>query len=378
MTGKNWTCSFVAIIIGVLLFIGGTNYFVDPFGYFTNKDGEYHPYSNTDGSYTRYIKAQYIANHPDDFDAYIVGGSKVGAISTESLSEMDGYHYYNMWLLSGNFREYELYISFILEHTSAKKIILHISGPEVRRFNREFYGDIYVTPAIVTGKSTLLESLEFLGKNLKTSLEVLRNRWSTKEDTKYYDLETGEINLNKYYDLMAQNRNSYFKNRVMQQYDQRLQQLFYVDRMNNASKSSLDAMKRIKLACQEKGVELVVIIGANAITELYEYEGESYWNYLEQIYSIFDGVWDFSGYNSVSMNPYNFYNESHYNGYVADKMLKIISGRDTADDFGEFVTAENAYEHLEKRKEAYYTLKEEFDATGTIDLSQYSYEERVQ
>ncbi|RAZ52279.1 hypothetical protein DK853_46385, partial [Klebsiella oxytoca] len=72
-------------------------------------------------------KAEHIKYHADDYDAYLVGGSKAGAIRSSKLSELDGLRYYNCWLLSGNFEDYYSYSKYIIETAHPKKLLLHIS-----------------------------------------------------------------------------------------------------------------------------------------------------------------------------------------------------------------------------------------------------------
>ena len=88
MTTKKWTIGFVFLIILSLLFIAGANYCIDPYGYFSAQKGE--NYSMDEEDYLREQKAEHIKYHAGDYDAYLVGGSKAGAIHSDKLSEIDG------------------------------------------------------------------------------------------------------------------------------------------------------------------------------------------------------------------------------------------------------------------------------------------------
>lgn len=376
MSGKKWTLSFLSIIIGVLVVIAGLNYFVDPFGYFRFRGGDY--YELGEDYYTRYLKAQHINNFPEEYDGYVLGGSKAGGLLTETLSNVEGLDYYSCWQLLGNFREYELYGNFILEHTNAKKILLHLSSFEINCFDREYRGDMYVTPAIISGRSEAAETVEFLFKNAKTALTHL---WDTRvegnvEDP-YPDMETGERNLEKYYTQFAQDPTKYINAHVLDDFNKNLKRLFKKKKDLDAYQDNLQALKNLKKACEKKGVELQVVIGSTFVGELYRYEGEEYWDYLRDLVQITD-VWDFSGYNDVNFNPYNFYNELHYNYEVGNLIIKTINGKESRQGFGVYLTNDNIYEYLQKRRQTYYSLKEEYEQTGTIALGAYEDDSRIQ
>lgn len=63
MSAKKWTILFVCLILFCLLFIAGTNFFVDPYGYFGAQNGE--NYTMDENDYLREQKAQHIRQHAD-------------------------------------------------------------------------------------------------------------------------------------------------------------------------------------------------------------------------------------------------------------------------------------------------------------------------
>ncbi len=62
--------------------------------------------------------------------------------------------------------------------------------------------------------------------------------------------------------------------------------------------------------------------------------------------------YDFSGFNSVTMDPMNYYEESHYRYRVGDMIIARIFGGKAKlpDDFGVMVTRQNICGHLENQK----------------------------
>ena len=63
--------------------------------------------------------------------------------------------------------------------------------------------------------------------------------------------------------------------------------------------------------------------------------------------------YDFSGFNSVTTNPVNYYEEVHYRYRVGDMIIERIFGGSVAalpEDFGSLVTKHSIGQHLEKQK----------------------------
>jgi hypothetical protein len=64
--------------------------------------------------------------------------------------------------------------------------------------------------------------------------------------------------------------------------------------------------------------------------------------------------YDFSGFNSVTSNPVNYYEEVHYRYRVGNMIIARIFGVDVTGlpkDFGSLVTKENVRRHLKKQKQ---------------------------
>jgi hypothetical protein len=190
--------------------------------------------------------------------------------------------------------------------------------------------------------------------------------------------EDGLRNIEYRYRRLLADPEGYISTAVLHDYEDHLHRLFKVTPKNAAINESLDYMKQIKKLCNDAGVELQVCIGASFINEIYEYEAKTYWAYLVQIIDIFGEVWDFSGYNDVNFNPYNFYNESHYNYEVGDLMIKTMAnGSPIVEGFGQLINPDNRYDWVKQRREDYIKYKNIYRETGTIDLSKYTYENRV-
>lgn len=369
MNAKKWTIGFVFLILLCLLFIAGVNFFVDPYGYFGARKGE--NYSMDEEDYLREQKAEHIKYHVDDYDAYLVGGSKAGAIHSDKLSEIDGYRYYNCWLLSGNFEDYYNYSKYIIETAHPKKILLHISTSEIAQFDREAKGDIYEVPAVISGKSKTAEIFKFLFKNLSVSYDTITNT-----EPVYTVLPTGERNLTKYYNFYNSHhdKNDYYNYLMKAQVDP------YLPRLTKGTKdkadlvnSNLDYLKKIKSLCDKNGVELQVFLGSLFIGEMVGYEGNSFYNWLTQMVEVTGGLWCFNNYNDLVYNPFNYYNARHYYFEMGDLMIDRMSGKAQGhDDFGVYLTPENVGAEIALRKEKTDEIRDYYKKTGTIPLSDFN------
>lgn len=368
MSTKKWTLWFVFLIVLCLVFIAGANFIVDPYGYFAARKGE--NYEMDEEDYLREQKAEHIKYHADEYDAYLVGGSKAGAIHSDKLSEIDGYRYYNCWLLSGNFEDYYNYSKYIIETAHPKKILLHISTSEIAQFDREAKGDIYELPAVMSGESKTAEVFQFLFKNLSVSWETITN-----QETFYPVTKTGERNLTKYYSYYRdhRDRDEYYNYLMKKQVDP------YLPRLINGTKdktdlvnSNLNYLKQIKKLCDKNGVELQVFLSTLFIGEMVGYEGNSFYNWLSQMVEITGGLWCFNNYNELVYNPFNYYNARHYYYELGDLMIERMSGKaDSHSDFGIYLTRENISEEIARRKKETDKIRDYYKTTGTIPLSDY-------
>ena len=75
---------------------------------------------------------------------------------------------------------------------------------------------------------------------------------------------------------------------------------------------SSTCLRNIKAACDAKAVELQVVFGPSFVSEMAVFDGPEFWNFYGEVVKTVGNVWDFSDYNDISLNPYNFYNYGHF------------------------------------------------------------------
>ena len=363
MTAKKWSISFVIIIIIILLGIAILNVIVDPYDYFDGIDGIN---SNIhDNSYIRVFKANHIKKFGNNYDAYLIGGSKGGCYQSEKLKELDGYNYYNTFITCGNFEEYYIFSKFIIENTNAKKIILNLSGFECLFDVRT--GLKQETPAILTGKSEVAEFISFLFKNPKLSIDEIRHSSATDRQN-----DDGSRNLATYYKNRSENPEKYVNEKVIYDLDKDLKMMFekFSTRTFSSFPNDINYLRKIVNLCKENNVELLVINSPTPLTSRQDFESEVYINFLAQVAQVTD-FWDFTSYNDINLNPYNFYDDAHAFYEVNELVIDTIKGTKSYEGFGKYVTKDNVYEYLQERRTDFYKLQKEYEETGTVKLGGY-------
>lgn len=353
LKAKKWVFSFVAMILVCLIAIMSLNYFVDPYGYFACQNGEGYDLDYYD--YLREQKAQHIKHFSDQYDAYLIGGSKAGAVRTEKLKEMDGYDYYNCWLLSGNFPDYLEYVRYVCENTDAKKILLQISTSELFDLERSDKGTVYVAPASVTGNSKTAEVVSMLMKNPSVAWEEMTTKtephknWQTGErDLEYYyDVQRPAVASGVWYYNMFKSTYKYFEyfNKDVKGFDEK-------------KDASIQILKEIKEICDSHGVEIQVYFASLYSAQMIQYECDTFYDFMEEVVMIFGDVWNFNTYNEVALCPYNYYNPAHFFYEVGDLMVDTMAGKECKyEGFGEVLTRETIGSVIAKRKESFEEWK---------------------
>ena len=363
MTTKKWCISFVCIILAALLFIMSVNYFYDPYGYFRSQSGDCYDLDEND--YLREQKAEHIKHFSDQYDAYLIGGSKAGALRTDKLKELDGYNYYNCWVLSGNFQDYEAYTKYIVEHTKAKKVLLQISTSEIKQFDRESRGAIYETPAMLSGSSKTEEVFQFFFKNLKVSFEEFFDK-----SEKYPCMATGERNLTKYYNYFNENKGTdeYYNFLMKKKVDEFYK---YIEKgtpdRSSVVSQCVASIKRMKKMCDKKGVEFQIFFGSVFAGQMIGYEGDSFYEFLREVVQVGENVWCFNTFNDVALNIYNYYDISHYYYEVGDLMIDTMAGKSTSHNgFGILLTPDNVDSEIEHRRTELAQWKAYYEANDTL------------
>mgnify|MGYP007102060527 FL=1 len=83
------------------------------------------------------LKAEYIhtSEQTNLYNAFVIGGSKAGAIDTNQLNDATGEEFYNCWVSAMCFEDYEACLEYFWEESKGqmKEILLHLSSHTAER-----------------------------------------------------------------------------------------------------------------------------------------------------------------------------------------------------------------------------------------------------
>lgn len=372
ISSRRWLLIFFVLFAALAVVYMAINWTIDPTDYFAGyKDEEIYDADN----YAREIKSVYLKRHKGEYDSVIMGGSKAGIIDPVQLSELTGRKYYNYYWNTGNFADYLRYAKFAVEECGITEITLQLSGFEVLQYDHTSAGEIYEVPAVVSGKpwEMATEFLSYLMTDVKTTVEKAMN--TPDPDPYTLDvLKTGRRIWARFDKLYAEDPDKQIKTYALKNWkDKRLPDLFSGEEAESqpAYRSSAEGLKELKEYCDKHGVTLKVYIGASFLGEHYLYECEKMYDFIHSVVDTMGEVWDFSDFNELNMNPYNFYNMRHYNGIMSELQLNIMYGKDSYPGFGIKLTPDNVDDYLESRRDQFSALRKEYEKNGDVKLGGY-------
>ncbi len=368
MSNRRWVVVALSVTTICCLVFMGVNFHMDEYAYFAIVNNKLEGRAPTHG-YARLAKAKYVKENKNQYNAVILGGSKAGALRTETADELTGLRFYNFHVNVGCFRDYAAFASYCITTMDLEEIILHLSSVEANRYSYDSLGANYRVPAMVAGKSEVGEYLSFLTMNGLRNVVDLFKKLTGLEDNEggdvVLDAIDGERVLEEFYKGMMDDA---LNDNVTLNFSEEMDQLFSIEKKDlKAHWQSVAALERIKQLCDDNGVRLTVVIGPDFLPERHKYECEEYYDYIKELVQVTD-LYDFSDFNAVNLNPYNYIDHAHYWYEVGDNMLRYVYGRQSFDDFGKYLTKDNVEEYIQKRRSDYNRLKEEYETTGTIEL----------
>lgn len=345
---KKWLITFFIVLIFCIMALCMINYIVDPFGVFGDKFFKWYTYDIINNQ--RIGKIEYLDKFHERYNSYIIGGSKSSAMVPGKLNQyFDDAKFYSMMMYGGDFYDYERIAKYLIDHYEIKNLMLHMSVFEMKRYGP---GDeINNTPhAKVTGESLAKFYLKLLTLNLNYSREKIE-AWFTKDKTDKYSViraEDGVFEKTKVNARLEGNPEEYVANEPS----------FHVKHYkigNIGLYKNVEALERIKKYCEEHGVNFFVVAAPTHHLEMDAFNKEEFILYWKMIANITD-FWDFSGYNSISMDSRNFYDVSHYSNRIGELMMARMFNDNSVyvpEDFGRYVTKDNIDDFLKEQYPEY-------------------------
>lgn len=335
---------FTCAIIVSLIFFCSINYIVDPFGVFGDKLFKWPTYNIVNNQ--RIGKIDYLDKNHDKFNSYIIGGSKSGALIPAKMEQyFPGAKFYSMLMYGGDFYDYELITKYLIDNYEIKNLVLHMSVFEIKRYGRG-EGIQNQPHAKVTGESLPMFYFKFLTLNLNYSREKIE-AWFKKDIKDQYSVirsEDGVFEKTKVDKRLRENPEEFVANEPT--FHKKHYKIGNIGLYKN-----IEALREIKEYCDKNNVDFYVIAAPTHYLEMDAFDREEFTKYWRMLADIVE-FWDFSGYNSISMDSRNFYDVSHYSNGVGELMIaRMFQDTDVEipEDFGIYVTKDNIEEVLKKK-----------------------------
>lgn len=342
---KKWLSGFIIGLITAGSILAVFNIVVDPFGVFGDKVIDWDSYNMVNNP--RVAKIAYLDEHHEEYNSYVIGGSKSSSISPELLNQYyEDASFYSMMMYGGDFHDYEKTLYYLIDHYEVDNIVLHMSLQEIGHFHEESTDFKQSLHAKTTEDPVLPFYLKYLMLNPTYGYEKLEGIGKNHIDPAEYSQivpETGVYNKKERDKEVIKDLDSYMENNPNFEVP-----IGQIDGM--AIDQNVAALKRMKEYVEQHGATFTMIAGATYQSELKKYDRDDLKEYWLKLAEVTD-FWDFSGHTSISDDPRYYYDSMHYRNNVGEMILGYIFDDPSVyvpKDFGHYTTSENVEEHVEQ------------------------------
>ncbi len=342
ISSKQWLALFVLSVVLIAAGLGLFNFITDPFGAFGDRVLTWWSYDATNNP--RVAKFSYLEQHHEEYDSYIIGCSSTSSFPKEALDEYFDADFYNLTMYGADMLDVEQYVKYLLEHYTVKNLVLNVYIDNGSLYNTEGEFLTGAMPYQVDGSSPLGYYARYLTADVRygwTKIQKLRTDSAVQDVHDVFDPESGAYDKSRrdveHIGDMAEYLERYpeFVN-----YPQSSPKMTEIE-------ACMTSVGNIRELCRQAGVNLLVV----SAPVYYDYlmcwdraEVEAFYTALAEV----TPYWDFS-VSSVSREPRYFYDATHLRNCVGKMALARVFG-DTSvyipEDFGVYVTKENAAEHV--------------------------------
>lgn len=341
---KKWSRLVLIATAAVMLLIASVNVVVDNNGIIRTDFRKQIVEPNR-----QYIKMKYLLAHPDRFDSFVFGSSRVNSID---ITRTPPGRFYNMTYSEGVPEEHLANIRMMLRHgIRIRHILLGLDDFSSRVDPSRHLSELLRQPhPEISGKSMLKFYSEYYIK-ISRFLSNL-DRYIT-----FHYLTGPDHELKKYtFDIYANGRafcstcdDDIERDPDTYRKDPKFLDPFHYD--GNHIEPALAAIAELKELSRVAGFQLTVFINPIHHTTYLDTDLELFARFKRGLARITD-YYDFSGLNSVTRDNYNYYETSHYRPFIGDKMLARMFGSPKVavpEDFGVLVTSKNVEEHIRQQ-----------------------------
>ncbi|HHO75115.1 MAG TPA: hypothetical protein ENN05_01655 [Deltaproteobacteria bacterium] len=283
---------------------------------------------------SRYLKTEYLKGH-NGYDTFIFGTSRAQAYAEETVEELTGGTAFNFWVPGENMEGVFRKISWIIEsgHGMRRAIIcldydFMFTYENIDRFDllrQEHY--------LVSGEHRLGFYARYLSFQPTVIRKALRANLFTDSVHYRFDRETGrDIFPGRVDKAPAGKRQLLPDNVTLPEMGLHFRQL------------QMDAFRAVVKLLGEKDIEAVYVINPCYYLLMFSYNMQDYHDWLAGLAAQGALIWDFSGFNRITMDEANYSDLSHFNKAAGDMVLQRVLGK-VVTDKAKFILSMDTLEH---------------------------------
>ncbi len=342
MHAKKWLITFIITALLLAAALALFNVLTDPFGVFGDRLMDWYSYDETNNP--RAAKGQYLREHLEDYDSYILGCSSTSSYPVAALNQIYNASFYNYIVYGADMLDTEQMAQWLLENDDVRYIFLNVYIDNGLSYDNESNPYTYSMPCYMDGSSPLRFYSRFAFADPSYGIAKLKARKTDTWLPQPFDVfipETGEYDKRKRDIEHIGALDDYFKAYpVFTDYPQSFMNL-------HKTQKCMESVERIRALCEDAGAELIVAAAPLYCEYLSNFDAAAVEKFYTALAQVTD-FWDFS-YSSVSFEPRYFYDGTHFRNAVGEMIAAKIGGdssRYVPEDFGYYVTAENAAQHF--------------------------------
>ena len=279
-----------------------------------------------------YIKTRYILEHPDKYNAFILGSSRVANLPAEGLpTSIDGdeLSWYNMTYPMGCPQDnLETLKTFIKNGVSIRSVVIGIDEISMYRTYSDNAQELMYRQYQEYKNSPLKYYYSYL--TVKPDFALLKKAYSqTPSDREniamYYSYGVELPNCDTSYPSEAGPMVS------------------SLGCSNYSGSEAIDAIKELVTLCREHDIQLKVFTSPVLETTYREAAEKGYLDFLKDVSECTD-FYNFSGLNEYSTEMRYYFDASHYRPYVGLEMERImydLTPNSDVTSFGAYINSEN-------------------------------------
>lgn len=305
----------------------------------------------------RYEKIGYLKTHHNDFNAYLIGSSRIGFIEPKiAESYLPDSMFYNAWLSSANPLDAEVFLQYLIEKNYPIKYAIIQIGLDhaaniidyrtANDMQRTWHYDVTHKSAIEFYASYLFN---FLPRAVYDKFKIILNY---DELPQFEDIHTGIWGYTIREKQRKQNPQAYVANEPS----------FHkppARPRDSINKRSLILLKQtlhnINALCAKHHITCIIYTAPMHHSTIKLFPPQVRDSILALMAESFpNGFWHFGYLNSITTNDYNYYEETHHIPDIDTLFLNRIFQRNIDSmpkDFGIFINKENFKQSLKTMHE---------------------------